>query len=270
MAFASRGLPAPAGAEREAGGEAPRQGVKLLENVGSPLQVHLVGESSGADFSDANCYLVCDRTGGEAMVIDAGTRSAPLVLKRAAELGVRVTLLVSTHFHGDHTGGNALILEKTPAKMVVPAKEAALIAGDGLNPGEKKQLLTFPTPRIDVKAAQGDELKLAGQPVKVIEIGGHSPGGICLHFPGQKLLFTGDALFKGSIARVGIPRAAKTPDAMVTAIRSRLLALGDDTVVLPGHGPTTTIGAERAGNPWLQPPAKTQKAKSPGKTAEKK
>src|SRR6266545_3310766 len=178
MAFASRGLPAPAGAEREAGGEAPRQGVKLLENVGSPLQVHLVGESSGAAFSDANCYLICDRSGGEAMVIDAGTRSAPLVLKRAEELGVRITLLVSTHFHGDHTGGNALILERTPAKMVVPAKEAALIAGD--------------------------ELKFGGQQVRVIEIGGHSPGGICLHFPAQKLLFAGDALLKGSIARVGI------------------------------------------------------------------
>jgi len=279
LAFSALGLapapaqPAPAGpakAEPETGKHAPRAQVKLLENIGSPFQVYLAGESSGTTFSDANCYLVCDRTSGEAMVIDAGTRSAPLVLKQAAELGVRITLLVSTHFHGDHTGGNALILEKTPAKMVAPAKEAALIAGDGLNAGEKKQLLIYPTPRIDIKAAQGDELKFRGGPVKVIEIGGHSPGGICLFFGAQKLLFAGDALLKGTVARVGIPRAAKTVDPMVSAIRSRLLVLSDDTVVLPGHGPTTTIGAERAANPWLQAPAKTSKSMVAGKTAEKK
>ncbi len=109
----------------------------------------------------------------------------------------------------------------------------------------------------------GDELKLGSHAIRVIEVPGHSPGGICLYFPAEKVVFTGDALMKGTIGRIGIPQGAKTADGEVAAIRSKLLALPDDTAVLPGHGPDTTIGAERASNPWLREKA------MPG-TAEKK
>ena len=246
---------------------------RLLEGMGGDLQVFEVPESSGADFTDANSYIVCDRSSGEAMVIDAGSRSAQSALRRAEEEKLKITLLVSTHFHGDHTGGNAMVLEKTQAKMVAPLREAALVTGEALTASDKKQLLTFSTPRVDVKAKQGDELRLGGHPVKVIEVGGHSPGSICLHFPDEKLLFTGDVLFKGAIGRIGLPHGSKTPDDLVKAIRSKLLVLPDDTIVLPGHGPTTTLGAERTENPWLKPPPKpekTDKGKTSGKAASDK
>jgi glyoxylase-like metal-dependent hydrolase (beta-lactamase superfamily II) len=241
---------------------------KLLDGLGGDLLVYEVPESSGNDFTDANCYVLCDHPSGEALVIDAGSRSAPIALRRIEEAKLKLTLLVSTHFHGDHTGGNALILGKTQAKMVASLKEAGLITGEALTPADKKQLLTFPTPRVDVKAKQGDELKLGAHPVKVIELGGHSPGSICLYFPDEKLLFTGDVLFKGAIGRTGLPHGSKTADDLVRAIRSKLLALPDDTAVLPGHGPSTTLGAERSENPWLKPPPKPEKGDK-GKTSGK-
>jgi len=255
---------APPEGKSQAPPPAARDRSKLLEGIGAPLQVFLIPEAAGADFSDANCYVVCDRPSGEALIIDAGSRSAPFALRRAADMGLRVVLLVATHFHLDHTGGAPLVLSRTSAKMVAPVKEAGLLAGEVGTPAEKKQVLSVPVPRIDVKAKGSDELKLGAHAVKVIEVPGHSPGGICLHFPAEKVVFTGDVLFKGSIGRTGIPHAAKSADAMVAAVRSKLLVLPDDTAVLPGHGPPTTIGAEKASNPWLQAPAKAEKKAEKG------
>jgi len=230
--------------------------------VGGALQVWLVPEASGPGFTDAHCFVVIDRAAGEAMVIDAGSKSAPIALRKAAEANAKVTLLVSTHFHIDHTGGNAFILEKTAAKMVAPAKEASLITGEGLGAAEKKQLLTGSTPRIDRKVKGGDELKLGAHSAAVIEIPGHSPGSICLYFAAQKLLFSGDCIFKGSIGRLGLPQASKTHENFVAALRSKLLTLPDDTLILPGHGQATTIGAERASNPWFQETGREPKGAS--------
>jgi hydroxyacylglutathione hydrolase len=242
---------------------AARDRSRLLEGVGAPLQVFQVPEAAGRDFSDANAYVVCDRQSGEAMIIDAGSRSAPLALGRARGAGLRVSLLVSTHFHPDHTAGNSLVLSRTSARMVAPLREVALLTGEGSAPAaekEKKQAPGAATPRVDLKVKQGDELKLGEHAVKVIEIAGHSPGGICLYFPAEKLLFTGDSLLKGSIGRLGIPSAARTAEGMTAMIRSRLLTLPDDTAVLPGHGPLTTIGGERAANPWLKAKVLEEKA----------
>ncbi len=237
---------------------AARDRSRLLEGVGAPLQVYQVPEAAGLDFSDAHAYVVCDRQSGEALIIDAGSRSGPIALRRAAGAGLRVALLASTHFHPDHTGGNAAILSRTSARMVASAREASLLTGEGL----EKRSSAASTPRVDLKVKGGDELKIGEHAIRVIEIPGHSPGGICLHFPAEKLLFSGDSLLKGSIGRLGIPFAAKTAEGMAAAIRSRLLTLPDDTTVLPGHGPPTTIGAERASNPWLKPRAAEEKAKA--------
>ncbi len=240
----------------------------------APLKIFQIPESSGADFTDAHCYLVCDPSCGEAMVVDAGVQSAPLAIERAAALGVRIALVVSTHFHADHTGGNVFILSRTSARMAAPAREAQAMLGEGLGAADKKEILTAVTPRIDLRLKHGEELKLGSHSIKTIEIGGHSPAGIALHLPAQKLLFAGDSLLSGGIARTGIPHATKTHEPLVAAIRQKLLTLPDDTKVLPGHGPATTVGAERATNPWLQAPAKaekkTTKATEPPKPGKKK
>jgi len=135
----------------------------------------------------------------------------------------------------------------------------SVVTGEALTPGEKKQLLPASTPRIDLRLKQGDEVKVGARAAKVIEIAGHSPGGICLHFPAEKLLLAGDSLQKGGLARTGLPHGAKTPDTLVSAVKTKLLTLPDDTAVLPGHGPATTIGEERAGNPWFRPPPRPEK-----------
>ncbi len=232
---------------------------KLLEGIGGVLEVYQVPESSGADSSDAHCYIICDRQSGGAMIIDAGLKSAPAALERARNRGLRTALLVSTHFHGDHTGGNSLVLERTSAKMVASYKESRLITGKGLSTSVRKELLTYPTPRIDITVKHGDELKLGSHVVQVIEVSGHSPGGICLHFPQEKILFTGDVLMKGTIGRLGLPYGSRTHTATVRSIQSKLLDLPEETRVFPGHGPSTTIGTERKENPWFQPEEKPEK-----------
>ena len=275
---ATKAAPPAAKAPAPATKGAPRDRSRLLEGVGAPLQVFQVPEAAGRDFSDANAYVVCDRQSGEAMIIDAGSRSGPLALGRARGAGLRVALLVSTHFHPDHTAGNALILSRTSARLVAPLREVAMFTGEGPAPAEKEKEREkdkekapgAPTSRVDLKVKQGDELKLGEHAVKVIEIPGHSPGGICLYFPAEKLLFTGDSLLKGSIGRLGIPSAAKTAEGMTAMIRSRLLVLPDDTAVLPGHGPPTTIGGERAGNPWLKQKVLDEKAGSRGDEKKKR
>jgi glyoxylase-like metal-dependent hydrolase (beta-lactamase superfamily II) len=262
---ASGAAPPPGSASGKAGpSKTAASRDRLLPDIPGGLQVWLIPEEAGADFTDANAYLVCDAASGEALLIDAGVRSAPVALSRAAAAGLRVSVLVSTHFHSDHTGGNALVLGRTSARMVAPAKEAGIMTGEGLLASEKKEMLTAPTPRIDVRAKTGDEVKLGQHTAKVIEVSGHSPGGICLHFAAEKLLFSGDTLLAGSIGRTGIPRASKSPADEVAAIRTKLMALPEDTAVLPGHGPTTTIGGERARNPWLKPPEKKEASKGKG------
>ncbi len=251
-------------------GAAAAERILPVEGGWAPLQVYQVPESSGTDYTDAHCYLFCDPPSGEAMVVDAGVRSGPLALERAASLGVRIALVVSTHFHADHSGGNALMLSRTSARMAAPAREAPLLLGEGLSAADKKEMVCAITPRVDLRVKHGEELKLGAHSIRVIELGGHSPAGIALHMPAQKLLVAGDSLLSGGIARTGIPHATKTHEPLVAAIRQKLLALPDDTKVLPGHGPATTIGAERATNPWLQAPAKAEKAKETPRPGTKK
>jgi glyoxylase-like metal-dependent hydrolase (beta-lactamase superfamily II) len=188
-----------------------------------------------------NCYVLTD--GGEAMVVDPGEATPELF---EALAGHKVTLLVNTHAHCDHVGGNAEVLKRTGARLVCH-EDAARMLPTAPAQGRMFGMVIPESPAPDRLVAEGDTLKVGEIEIKIVDVPGHAPGHIAL--VGDGFVISGDVLFAGSIGRTDIPGADY--EQLMESIRTRLLPLPDDTVVLSGHGPATTIGAERASNPFI-------------------
>lgn len=193
-----------------------------------------------------NTYVVYDESTREALVIDPGVEAAP-VLEAIADVKVKHVLL--THAHFDHIGGVGAVVERTGAKIWVHELEKAWLADPRLNLSADSAVTSEPVvaPPADFTWQGGEELDLIGRRIIVLHTPGHSPGHVSLLL--GDVLFGGDALFAGSVGRTDLPGG--DPDQLFTSIRERLLTLPDSTRVLPGHGPATTIGVERATNPFL-------------------
>ena len=188
-----------------------------------------------------NCYVL--REGGEAIVVDAGDVTDELL--EAIE-GHRVTAIVNTHCHIDHCGGNAELVRQTGAPLMLPEGELPLLHAMG------QQGMMFGTtveqsPDPDRYIQDGDQLTVGETTLDVIGAPGHSPDHVVLL--GDGFVIGGDVLFMGSIGRVDLPGGSGP--VLLESIRTKLLTLPDETVVYSGHGPETTIGAERATNPFL-------------------
>jgi hydroxyacylglutathione hydrolase len=191
-----------------------------------------------------NCYLVrATATSPEAVVVDPSGPAAEIRL-RLASLGARCAAILVTHGHWDHLLGVAELAEGTGAPVHMPSAERALL--------ERADAFTPPgvpirswIPEVDVAA--GDSLELAGITFRVLDAPGHSPGHVAYLTDGH--LFSGDVLFKGSVGRTDLPGADW--ETLLASIRHLLDEAGADTLVLPGHGPETTLGAELATNPFL-------------------
>jgi glyoxylase-like metal-dependent hydrolase (beta-lactamase superfamily II) len=198
-----------------------------------------------------NCTIVADRVSGEAIVVDGGD-DVDEIAARLDALGVRATHLVHTHAHFDHIGALGELRERTGADGLLHPADLPLYA---TLPAQAR-FFGLPSPgivRIDGDLIEGDRLRIGEAVLEVLHTPGHTPGSIsfALHFGGATRLLSGDTLFRGGVGRWDV--GGTSLEDIVASIRTKLFAYADATVVIPGHGPATTIGLERATNPFLVP-----------------
>lgn len=192
-----------------------------------------------------NCYIVgCPQT-RQAMVLDPGGEVAP-ILARAREMELTVALIVNTHGHYDHIVGNAALVRATDAPLAVHELDAPLLYTSQYDFSILLGLQREPC-RPDRLLRDGDTVEVGALSFQVLHTPGHTPGGICLR--GHGVLFSGDTLFNQGIGRTDLPGGDM--ETLLHSLEEVVLALDEDLVVYPGHGPRTTIGYEKRYNPFL-------------------
>jgi len=182
-----------------------------------------------------NCFLVGDVDTGEAGVIDPGFDSGSetkAVIKEIESNGLKVKYIINTHGHPDHTSGNPIMKNYAKAPILIHEYDAFMLRN----------------PPADRKLREGDVIEIGSVKLRVVHTPGHSKGSIILLSP--DIVFSGDTLFAGSIGRYDLPGGSL--EELVNSLKKSLLTLPDYVKVYPGHGPVTTIGAERRYNPFLR------------------
>ncbi len=195
-----------------------------------------------------NCYIVGDEESREAVVVDPGGDVDSIVhLLKEDELTLKY--IIDTHVHFDHIGGNAGLKKATEAPLLIHPSEKEMLGGMG-SLASQWGLDFEPSPPPDDFLEDGDEVKVGEITLEVIHTPGHSPGGISLKVKDMPMVLVGDCLFQFSIGRTDFPGASHAQ--LISTIKERLLPLGDDCEVYPGHGPPTLMGREKKYNPFLQ------------------
>ena len=194
----------------------------------------------------SNCYIVGDSNTKQSLVIDPGAEFER-IWDKIVKLNLNVEKIVLTHAHGDHIGAVRELVEKTKPQLLLHQDDYPLL----INPKQNlSDVYGFP---ISVQTAarflkENDQVVCGDIALRVIHTPGHTPGGICLI--GEKILFSGDTLFHGSIGRTDFNYSSL--EKLLEAIEHKILNLEDDTKIYPGHGPASTLGWERNNNPVLR------------------
>ena len=197
----------------------------------------------------SNCYVVGDEKVRKGIIVDPGA-DADGIMSTVGRLGLSIDTVVLTHTHVDHLGATREVIEGTSASLAIHELEAQ---------GQSYKAITRmfgpfiggsfgKMPGTDRLLKEGDFIEAGELRFKVLHTPGHSPGGLCLQ--GEGVVFTGDTLFNLGIGRTDFPGCSF--DDLMRSIRTKLLVLPDDTIVYPGHGPSTTIGAEKRWNSFLR------------------
>ena len=195
-------------------------------------------------------YILWDDT-QECLIVDPGCESAreqQRLRRFIIDHALTPTLVVNTHAHFDHVLGNLFVTTTYAVASAIHEADSAMLA----NVSQQSALFGFQVeqpPAATVLLTENEPVRFGHTRLQVLHTPGHTPGGICLYAADAGFVLSGDTLFAGSIGRTDLPGG--NYDALIRSIRSKLMTLPDETSVLPGHGPATTIGEERRNNPFL-------------------
>jgi glyoxylase-like metal-dependent hydrolase (beta-lactamase superfamily II) len=194
-----------------------------------------------------NCYIVGDPASGTGALFDPGDEATRVALA-VEQTGLEIEKIIITHAHIDHVGAVAGLVDEYACPVLMHAEAEPMLKQ---LPGQALMMgLRFgKVPAVDGYIEDEEVVKMGDLAFTALYTPGHAPGHLAFYAPDEGVVVSGDALFAGSIGRVDLPGGSM--EVLMRSINERLLTLPDETVVYPGHGPETTIGDERAGNPFL-------------------
>lgn len=201
---------------------------------------------------EENTYLLIDEATKDTIIVDPGMYTEADLRafdEYVAAHSLHITQIVNTHMHIDHCFGENYVKDKYSVKTAAntgDAQNAANPSGQAARFGIRRPMESV---TIDIPLNDGDTISCGKSRLTVLHTPGHTQGGIALYCKTQNIVLTGDTLFRGSIGRTDLDGG--NPQQLVDSIRNKLLTLPDHTAVLPGHGPSTTIAAEKELNPYL-------------------
>ncbi|MCA9867787.1 MAG: MBL fold metallo-hydrolase [Anaerolineales bacterium] len=194
-----------------------------------------------------NCYILACTTTRQAAVIDPAWDGLAIA-REVEKQGWTVSHILLTHTHFDHVGGLAELKERTGVMVYAHPDALPMLARAADSAQMWGIAVETPLPP-DQLLQEGDVIEIGELRAHVLFTPGHAPGHVCFYLPEHSILFDGDVLFQGSIGRTDLPGG--NFDLLTKSIREKLMTLPDETTVLSGHGPRTTIGQERRANPFL-------------------
>ncbi len=200
-----------------------------------------------------NCYIVHDET-LEGVIVDCGAyyfEEKEAIRQYVQEKNLRITHLLDTHLHFDHVFGNEYLFNKMGLEPEASDRDLPLYEHmeDQVADFLGMEDFNIQLPPLKRCLDDGDEVRFGTHRLQVLSVPGHTPGGLCFYCPEEKVLFTGDSLFRRSIGRTDFPGGDF--QTLLHAVKTKLMTLPDEVKVLPGHSLSTTIGQERKTNPYV-------------------